>query len=231
MEQQKTRRFAGIAGIIAVVSYIATVALISDFPSADTPAQQLATYMSGHSLQMLLEGYGWGITAAATLCFLTGLWATMRRVEGEPGLLSMLGLIAGAVIFAVVLAGMAPALVLGYRAGSLDPSTVKLLTDTSLLGTAMSALPTVVSVGAFSALVLRTGAAPRWIGVLGVVVVLAHLVAAGSFAQSGIFSPTGVPIYVAPILYYLWMLVFSIALFRAPQVRADAPASTLAAAG
>lgn len=227
MVQQRAARFTAVAGIVAVVFYIATVSLIADFPAANTPAQQLTSYIASHSTQMLLEGYGWGIVAAATLCFLTGLWGVLRQVEGESGVLSMLGLGAGLVIFAIALAGLAPALVLGYRAGSLAASDVKLLTDTLLLGATMSALPTVISVGAFSAIILRTGAVPRWLGVFGILVMLAHLVDAGSFAQDGLFSPSGVPVYVAPILYYLWMLSLSIALLLSRRAKASvvAPAS------
>lgn len=224
MGQQQAARFTAVAGIVAVVFYTATTLLIADLPAIDTPAQQLTSYFATHSTQMLLEGYGWGIISAATLCFLTGLWAVLRRVEGESGLLAMLGLIAGMVIFAVALAGMTPVLVLGYRAGSLATSDVKLLTDTLLLGATMSALPTVVSVGAFSVLILRTGAAPRWIGALGILVMLAHLVDAGSFAQDGLLSPSGVPVYVAPILYYLWMFSVSVALLLPRRKKAAAVA-------
>lgn len=212
MGQQQTARFTATAGIVAILFYIVTVVLIADFPGVDSSATQLASYFAGHSTQMLLEGYCWGLVAAATLCFLTGLWAVFRRSENEGGVLATLGLGAGLVIFAVALAGLTPALVLGYRAGSLAPSEVKLLADSLLLGTTLSALPTVVSVGAFSVLILRKGAAPRWIGLFGFLVIIAHLVDAGSFAQDGLFSPTGVPVYVAPILYYLWMLSLSVAL-------------------
>jgi hypothetical protein len=202
MGQQQTARFTATAGIVAILFYIVTVVLIADFPGVDSSATQLASYFAGHSTQMLLEGYCWGLVAAATLCFLTGLWAVFRRSENEGGVLATLGLGAG----------LTPALVLGYRAGSLAPSEVKLLADSLLLGTTLSALPTVVSVGAFSVLILRKGAAPRWIGLFGFLVIIAHLVDAGSFAQDGLFSPTGVPVYVAPILYYLWMLSLSVAL-------------------
>ncbi len=79
MGQQQIRRFTAVAGIAAVLFYIVTVALIADFPSADTPAQQLAAYVASYSTQLLLEVYGWALVAAATLCFLTGLRAVLRH--------------------------------------------------------------------------------------------------------------------------------------------------------
>ena len=82
----------------------------------------------------------------------------------------------------------------------------------ALLGATLSAFPTAVSVGAFSAVILRTGAVARWVGWLGILVVVAHLAAAGAFAQEGFFSPSVVSVFVAPPLYYLWMLSLSLVL-------------------
>jgi uncharacterized membrane protein len=54
----------------------------------------------------------------------------------------------------------------------------------------LSAFPTIVSVVAFSLLLVRTGA----------------------FAQDGFFSPSVVSVFVAPPLYFLWILILSVAL-------------------
>src|SRR5262249_28228240 len=136
----------------------------------------------------------------------------LRRVPQGSEVLAMLGLGAGYLIWAIVLAGFAPVLVLGYRSGALDLASAKSLGDLALLGTTLSAFPTAVSVGAFSVLIVRTGAGARWIGWFGILVAAAHLAAAGAFAPSGFFSPSVVSVFVAPPLYFAWMLVTSVML-------------------
>jgi hypothetical protein len=123
-------------------------------------------------------------------------------------------------VWAIVLGGLVFVLELGYRSASLDPATAKLLSDLALLAATLSAFPTAVSVGAFSMLILRTGALARWIGWLGFIVVAAHLVAAGAFAQDGFFSPSVVSVFVAPPLFFIWILITSFAVLFARSRKA-----------
>jgi hypothetical protein len=212
MAEIPVRRFTAIAGIIGVVLYALSDALIFDLPDTNASGHTFASYAASHSTQLLIFVYVWGATIAATICFLTGLWSTVRYHEQASEVLTTLALGAGYMIWAIVLAGLAPVLVLGYRSTALDPTAAKLLSDLGILGAALSAFPTVISVGAFSVLILRTGAIARWIGWLGFIVVAAHLIAAGAFAQEGVFSPSVVSVFVAPPLYFSWMLIASLAL-------------------
>lgn len=217
MDIMKGRRFTAWAGIIAVVLYIVSAALISDLPDISAPVSAWSAYSASHSAQLLGEAYIWGAVTAALFCFLTGLWALLRQAENSSEMIGAMGLAAGFIIWAIVLAGFAPMLVLGYRAGALDPTTVGVLRDSTLLGTTLSAFPTVVSVGAFAFLIARTAVLPRWIGWAGWLVVLAHLAAGAAFAHDGFFSPSFVSVFVAPPLYFLWTLVISVALLRRPR--------------
>ena len=212
------RRFTAIAGIVSVLLYVVSASLIFDLPAIGDSAGTWSAYVASHGAQLLGEVYVWGAITAATACFLTGLWSVMRRSARDSEVLATLGLGAGYLIWAVALAGFAPLLVLGYRAGALDPASAKSLGDLVLLGATLSAFPTAVSVGAFSALILRTRAVAHWLGWFGLLVVAAHLAAAGAFAQDGFFSPSVVSVFVAPPLYYLWMLSLSLALLRARRV-------------
>lgn len=126
--------------------------------------------------------------------------------------MSTLALGAGYIVWAIVLGGLIFVLELGYRSATLDPATAKLLSDLALPAATLSAFPTVVSVGAFSVLILRTGALAHWIGWLGFSVVAAHLVAAGAFAQDGFFSPSVMSVFVAPPLFFIWVFITSLAM-------------------
>ncbi len=212
MSDAAVRRFTAIAGILGVLLYAVSAYLIFDLPSIGDAGSVWATYATSHGPQLLGEVYVWGALTAATTCFLTGLWSALRRGASDSEPLTTLGLGAGLLIWAVVLAGLAPVLELGYRSGALTPDAARSLGDMALLGTTLSAFPTAVSVGAFSAVILRTGAVARWVGWLGILVVAAHLAAAGAFAQDGFFSPSFVSVFVAPPLYYLWMLSLSLVL-------------------
>jgi hypothetical protein len=106
--------------------------------------------------------------------------------------------------------------VAAYRAESLPAPTVKLLNDASLVGVAMTGFPTVVSMAGYLGAMFHRGllSAPvRW---FGVVVTFAHLVSGGAYAASGMLSPAGIGVYVAPVMYYLWLLVVSIELLVRP---------------
>lgn len=212
------RRFTAIAGIVGVLLYAVSAFLIFDLPAIGDPAHIWSAYAASHGPQLLGEVYVWGGVTAATTCFLAGLWSALRRVARDSEPLTTLGLGAGYLIWAIVLAGLAPVLELGYRAGALDPASAKSLGDMALLGVTLSAFPTAISVGAFSVVILRTGAVARWLGWFGALVVVAHLAAAGAFAQDGFFSPSVVSVFVAPPLYYLWMLSLSVALLVQRQM-------------
>lgn len=218
------RRFTALAGILSVVLYAVGDLLIADLPPINAPAQAIAVYAAGHQAQFLGFVYVWGATVAAVICFLTGLWSILRHAEGASEILATLALGAGYMIWAIVLGGLVFVLELGYRSATLSPATAKLLSDLGILGAMLSAFPTAVSVGAFSVLILRTGALARWVGWFGFVVVLAHLVAAGAFAQDGFFSPSVVSVFVAPPLYFIWVLIASLALLAR---RAQKPAVAL----
>ncbi|HEY7340633.1 MAG TPA: hypothetical protein VH591_07120 [Ktedonobacterales bacterium] len=214
------RRFIALAGIASVILYALGDALIADLPSIDAPARTFAAYAAGHQTQLLMFVYVWGATVAFNVVFLTGLWSFLRHDARASEILSALALGSGYMVWAIVLGGLVFVLELGYRSASLDPATAKLLSDLALLAATLSAFPTAVSVGAFSMLILRTGALARWIGWLGFIVVAAHLVAAGAFAQDGFFSPSVVSVFVAPPLFFIWILITSFAVLFARSRKA-----------
>ena len=218
------RRFTALAGILGVILYVAGDLLIADLPPINAPAQTVATYAASHQAQFLAFVYLWGATVAATICFLTGLWSILRHAERASEVAATLALGAGYVIWAIVLGGLIFVLELGYRSNSLAPATAKLLSDLGILSATLSAFPTVVSVGAFSVLILRTDALARWVDWFGFLVVVAHLGAAGAFAQDGFFSPSIISVFVAPPLYFIWVFVASLALLTR---RAQKPAVAL----
>ena len=208
------RRFTALSGGAAFVLYLISVLLILDAPSIDSTSQALARYSAGHSTSLLLEVVVWGPATCATIAFAVGLWALLRRTEGDPGLLAMLFLAAMIVTQTIVLGGFPELLVLGYRGSALAPSVVQLLFDLTYLGVALSAFPTILATGTYAVLVFRTAAFPRWTAWLALLVAALHLVGGVSFAASGALSPSGIGVFVAPPSFFLWILAVSVVVFR-----------------
>lgn len=214
MSDVHLRRLTAISGCTAFILYVVSALLIIDAPGVDSAPGALTAYAAAHSASLLLEVVVWGPITCAVVTFAAGLWALLRRAEGEPSVLATLTLIALLVTQTLVLAGFPELLVLGYRAGSLSPSEARLLFDLTYLGIALSAFPTVLAMSAYAALVLRTLVFPRWTAWLALLVAVLHVIAGVSFASSGLFSPSGMGVYLAPPAFFVWMLAVSIVAVR-----------------
>ena len=68
--------------------------------------------------------------------------------------------------------------------------------------------------GGFVAVMFEKKRFPAAIRYGGVLVVLVHLVSGGAYASHGLLSPSGIGIYVAPVMYYLWIAAVSLVLWR-----------------
>lgn len=87
---------------------------------------------------------------------------------------------------------------------------------------------TLVCVGVAFGVVAGThaaGLAPRWVGALGLLSVVAHLLAAVTFAGSGAFALDGPIAAYTPVTTVIWVLALSVALLRAPTAQSGALSS------
>lgn len=206
-------RFTAGSGALAVVLYGVVAAMMSDAPGVEVGAPEVHAWVAGHRNEMLAAAYLWGLCTCATMGFLAGLWGALK--ERSPTF-AMLGLAGGFSVFTLAFAGFALWLGAAYGVAHQPPATTKLLADLNYLFVSMTGFPTAVSMGGFLAAMHRHPRVPAALQGLGVVVVAAHLLSAGAFAASGLLSPSGVGVYVAPVLYYLWILGVSLALLRDP---------------
>jgi hypothetical protein len=211
-------RFTGVVGL-ALVGVFALAALIAPpagLLGAPETVGGVAAYLVEHRGVTLasawLGGLAWG---GLFVAFVVGLAEILGRVEGEPRLLATVGL-AGGVALAAVLCVVVLLVTLLVQPRTLEAGIAGVVHDAVFLANNVSGFPTAVCVGAFSTIVLRDGGFPRWIGWLGIVVVVVHLVSAGAFAASGPWSPTGIFGTAAPVFMTLWVACVSIRLLRAP---------------
>ena len=98
-------------------------------------------------------------------------------------------------------------------AGQIDASIVRFGYDTSSLALyAVSAPAATLAVGAPSVLALRTRLVPRWVAVLGVVVVTVNLVEVfGLTAHRGL-DAGGYAAGIGPLVWATWVIAFAVGL-------------------
>jgi hypothetical protein len=221
----RLERLTAIAGLGAVALYIASLPFTAPNPppEAGQPAAVFAAYYAGHRTPTLIAAYLAMLSAVVAVAFLVGVRDVLRRAEAPAdSTMGTVGLVAGAVQWALVAAGVAVLAAAAYRPRQ-PAETLRVLTDTGWVVINLgSGVPTALSVGAFSAVLNRTRAAGPLVVGLGLVVAVAHLVVAGAFARSGPLSPVGAVPLLVPALYYLWVASVSVSLLRRG---APAPAS------
>jgi hypothetical protein len=172
---------------------------------------KIASFYADHRDRILVSNYIGGFSVIFLLVFAGALRNFLRSAEGDlPGPTSLI-LAGGTATAATAVAGGAFALVLAYRLPH-NPALVQSFYDANLLVFSFIGFPIAVLILGTSAAVVRTGALPRAIAMVGGVVILIQLVSAASFAKSGAFMPGGPIGFVAFITFLIWVLVVGVAL-------------------
>jgi hypothetical protein len=200
-----------------VLFMIGVILIYGNSPdSGSAPAKIIAYYsQSGHRNRI---NFGWlfgGLGVLAFMWFVVVLRQTVRRLEGEDGILSGLVMLGGGVYATLTLAALG--LEAGIRTMSDDtyhhtvyPGLIHAADDAGWVMHASGGAGVATMVIAASLAGLRAGAVSRWLGWLGIVV--------------GILS-LGLLLFFPWFIFAIWMLVVSIGLF----VRSGRPVATAAA--
>jgi hypothetical protein len=210
-------RLTIVAGfVVALMALGSTVApLAMAHPGTGDSAQKVAAYMIEQRQSLLaglfLLGLGWG---GVLPIFVIGLHKILRPAEGGSGVLCWVGAGGGIALAAMlpIVAGIFATAV--FRLATDDPGSARALYLTGFVLSNFSGIPTCLNAAALSTVMLRTRVFPRWIGWLGLVAALAHIIAAGSLASDGPVSPVGLVPEIAPVVYIIWILAISVALAR-----------------
>ncbi len=196
--------------VVAVATFPSSLPAAAAIPDALT--RIFATERSAILISMYLTGIGWG---AAYLVFLVALRHQLRIRAPETELSTTIAVIGGlSQSICIVLFALFFTLASLRAGGQLAPAVVQLLSDGAALSNNASGFGTALCLGAFTTAFRRAGGFPRWLLWLGWAVVAIHLVSAGTFAESGPLSPTGVPSSVAPFGTTLWVACVSIVSWR-----------------
>jgi hypothetical protein len=139
------------------------------------------------------------------LPFLAYLYELLRRAEGETGWLSRIVLVCGASGVLLKLVSHAPELAIHH--GHLVKGTplYTALDQTAGAATLLCLYPLALCMGAVAAVVLRTNALPRWLGVL------AGVTAAALAVNAAFVFGEFVPAFV---LFLLWIVLAGVVILR-----------------
>lgn len=219
MTEQSERRLTAAAGILGVILLVAGQALVLNAPTIDSSASEIRTWSADNSslvftaVFLLMAGF------TIQLVFWVGLRESLRGSNPSTELLSTAGLFGAALVTAVSLAGFASSGVLAFDASRIGDDSARLLNDLTFVSVNASSIATALALGAFAVAILRGRAMPAWLGWAAGITAVVHLVAGAAFARSGFLSPQGIGIYVAPVLYYAWVVVASVILLRGASSR------------
>jgi hypothetical protein len=200
VKSSRLERLAPLTGVVFGVIFTAAVFGSGDTPDADAGAAKVVKYWTDNDTQQIV----WSIAGVVATVFFIWFAGTLRsrllEAEGGTGRLAST-MYAGAVLFAAgLLAALGITFTVADTAGDLTPAATQALSALSsdfffplVGGVSLLYLPTAVAT-------LRTGALPRWLGWVSLVM---GLVA---------FTPVG---WVPFLLVGIWTIVVSVILYRA----------------
>jgi hypothetical protein len=200
-------RLAGAAGLLGIALATIGSALVIhlwEAPGTGATAAEVGTFVVAHRTSLLAAMVLNSLGVTLWLVFGAGVWLRLREATGGESLLSAcfaFGLVA---FVTLIFAGFVPEFLLAYRAN--DVSDPRLLNDAAFGLLAMSGAPTAVALGAYAALVFRTGHMPRSTAWLAVLSAALHVVLLASFLVTGGFlSLEGQVITAIPATLFVWI--------------------------
>ena len=225
-------RLGGALGIAFIIAFIVGgFVLQGETPYYDDSMEEIRAYWEDDGQSYLVGDYIIGIAVMlGFLPFLICLSSFLGRLEGEPQLLSRLGLYGGLGFVFMTAVAASTWTTLAFASAELDDDSVRLL---MFLDTGMwNAVPFFggLLLLAFSLMMVQLPRAWRWIGVFGVVVAILGLMSPLGILDDNsedVFDMLG---FVAFMGLAIWILASSIALLvtREEPVRSAQPSRVAA---
>ena len=218
MNENALSRWTGLAGLATVILALVAFAVFGTLspPNETDSAPDIASFFADNRTALAGLVYLVALSFGFNLVFFVGLRDVLRRRAPDTEMLATVGAAGGVVFIAIAYVGFGVLLQLVYREGAGDPDTQKTLFDIYTLNITMASVPTAVAAIATTIAVLQSGAFPKWLAWYGFAVAAAHLVGMGALARDGFFAPSVIGGYIAPLMFYAWVLAFSVLLLRGP---------------
>ena len=208
-------RVHAATGIAFVAVSVFVLFVVPLPPAAGAPTSEMAAYYRDHGDRFLFGNYIIMLAFPLFLWFVGFLDHVLNQAGANPrpppsALVLHAGSIYAAICFAI--GGLAQTLPFRCADGS-DLSIVRTVSDLMNLGLASTYIPAALLVGAASVSILRIVTLPRWVGVLGLIIMVVQLLGSLSLAARSGFLAAGGPFAAGAYVGFLvWILVVSIVL-------------------
>lgn len=215
MDERGSERSLALAGIVGVVLLVVSALIQGNLPKPDDPVGKIAKFLVDKGDEIRWAGFVGALGSIVLLGWLGAVWRLMRRTEGGEPMFAVAA--AGGAVFALALVNVSAVLlsvmaIIGPAALGNDTRTLYLLTNNLI---AAGAMGLALFTGAFSTVIIRSGALPRALGWLGALIALALLAAGGGIASTRtVFFYLGFGGFLA---FSLWTLAVSGLMYRRPS--------------
>lgn len=216
--------WGAVAGLVGMVSWIIGLAMVPTTAHLSDGDAAVASMVRAAAVRLVIAIQLAGLGTVFLLILLTGLAVTVPgSARGGPSL--RVGLVAGVLTQALVATSTVFAAVAVFSAARGGNAALVAFGWTGLFaGFAVSAVPTIVMT---AGVVLGTHAArlaPPWVGALGLLSGLAHILAATTFARTGQFALDGPIGMLTPLTTVAWIIALSTVLIvRASRSSGPSP--------
>ena len=210
-ERTGPSRAGALTGFAGAALYVAGALLPGSSPKPDAATSQVIAFFADKR-GSLLTGFSLELLAVGLLfCFLGYLRAVISgaRPSGTAAATSMVA--AWVATVAIVAAGTLPAVAIIWRgAPGTDPALARFAYDIQTLATyAITSTVALVSIGAPSVVIWRTGVLPRWLSMLGAAEIAVNLAElSGLSSRHGAFAG-GYAFGAGPLLWIAWFAAAS----------------------
>lgn len=225
--ENRWERLGAAAGMV-FVALMVVAQFIVPTPPRLSELDKIATYAADNRQGLLTSAYLNGLSAIFALWFIGSIRSTLRRAEGERGRLSSVAFGGGVAAVVVALFGALMMTEVAFRANqAVDLTSLRLLTDLSLLAYTAIWFPVAALVLATAVVSIRTGVLPVWHAAYGGILAVAS--AAGGaliYGSTGFFSldKTFNAGFVLFLGFAVWALVTSV-LLTAGEIEIAAPST------
>lgn len=210
------KRFAGVAGLVAVALGVIAAALFGNVAGANPTAKEVLTWAADNksALNLILIFLAGQLFAFAV--FVVGLYGLLRPDEPADEPWSMLGLTGGIVAGAVLAMQYVVVVPFALHFAELNEPSALVLRDITLALNSPLAVAGAVTLLGYGAAIHRTGKLPSWLAYLaylGTLLTLAGGLAVVPTAQgSGFGTVTG----IGALMFLLWVLLVGIWMLLRP---------------
>ena len=205
-------RAGALTGLAGAALYLAGALLPGSAPKPDAATSQpIAFFAARHG--SLLTGFSLELIALALLlCFLGYLHTVIAHADHPSSSALATSMVAAWVTtVAIAAAGTLPAIAIIWRGTpSADPGLARFAYDIQTLATcAITSTAALVSIGAPSVVIWRTGVLPRWLSVLGAAEIAVNIAELSSLSsRHGAFAG-GYAFGAGPLLWIVWFAAAS----------------------